>query len=533
VVAVAAALFAVARKRDVAVSSLRGSLGADPIGTLASDGALPCSLDSARELLVELVRAVSADAGKLRAVNVSTSPYHNAGATSVQEVAYALATGVEYLRWLTAAGIEINAAASAIGFSCSIGNDLFTEVAKLRALRSCWAKVVAASGGSAEAQNTTIHAATSQRTKTVRDPWVNMLRTTTESFSAMVGGADSLTTLGFDEIIGPSDSFSRRIARNVQVVLNEEAHITHVADPAGGSYFVEALTDQLATDAWKIFQAVETQGSMSKALLAGAIAKDIAEIAEKRNASIRKRGASLLGVSEFANLGEEAIERPAPRAAKVNATNAERLKSLRAGKPQAAAVAGVVAARSAKKPLFAAAVDAAVGGASIGALSNALAGDSSAAIVAALPVRRNADVFEALRTRCETGKSRPTVFLANLGAIPQHKARSTFSTGFMNAGGVAVLDNEGFATPEEVAAAFAKSGSKVAVICGSDDQYPEWVPKLAPLLRAQGAIEVLLAGRPGDHEAAFKEAGVGVFLFMGSDVVTTLSNLLDRMGVAS
>ncbi|HEX2678320.1 MAG TPA: methylmalonyl-CoA mutase family protein, partial [Polyangiales bacterium] len=466
-------LLDLAKKRGVAASALRGTLSCDPLAAQASDGALPYSLDDARKALVQLVRTLEGTG--LGAVSVSTAPYHDAGASSAQELGIALATGVTYLRWLVDGGVSLEEAARRIGFVCSVGGDLFTEIAKLRALRQCWAKVVAASGGSAAAQRTTLHAITSRRTKSQRDPWVNMLRSTTEAFSAMVGGADSLTTRGFDEALGESDAFAQRIARNMQVVLNEEAHVTRVADPSGGSYYVESLTDSLAREGWKVFQSIEAEGGMAKALLAGSIAKQIAEVADKRTAAIRKRSAALTGVSEFANLGEEPVVRKA-RAAK------------------------------AQRP-------------------------------GALPVRRQAEPFEQLRDRADahakkSGK-RPSVFLANLGAIPQHKARSTFSTGFLNAGGVAALDNDGFATPEAVADAFAASGASFAILCGSDDQYVEWVPKVAPLLQAKGVKEILLAGRPGDHEAAFKAAGVSTFIFMGADVVATLSGLLDRMGVAS
>ncbi len=477
-------LLAVAKKRSVAPAALRGTLTCDPLAALASDGSLPYSLDAARAVLVDLVRNL--EGTRLLAAAVSTVPYHDAGASSPQELGYALATGVTYLRWLSDAGVSLDDASRRIGFVCSIGGDLFTEMAKLRALRACWAKVVAAGGGSDAAQNTTIHAVTSHRTKTQRDPWVNMLRATTEAFSAMAGGADSLTTTGFDEAIGPSDGFARRIARNVQIVLNEEAHVTQVADPAGGSYYVEALTDQLAREGWKVFQSIEAAGGMQAALLSGVVEKQIAEVAAKRIAAIRKRAVALTGVSEFANLGEEPVVR----------------------EPVAGSTMG-----------------------------NAVTQHAGAARMKPLPIRRNAEPFEALRTRSDahlkkTG-TRPTVFLANLGAIPQHKARSTFSTGFFNAGGIAVLDNDGFATAEDAAAAFAASGASFAILCGSDEQYLEWVPKVAALLQAKGAGEVLLAGRPGEQEAAWKTAGVSTFVFMGADVVQTLAGLLDRMGVAS
>ena len=214
--------------------------------------------------------------------------------------------------------------------------------------------------------------------------------------------------------------------------------------------------------------------------------------------------------------------RPAPSA----------VSAPRAQGPQPDAALAQLKAASAGQRVVAA-LEIARQGASLEQLTAALAGAAPALHCEALPVRRHAEPFDALRTRSEAKTSQPPVaFLCNLGAIPQHKARASFATGFLNAGGIAVLDNEGFASPELAVAAFAAAGTPLCVICGSDAQYPEWVPKLAPLLRERGATQILLAGRPGEHEAAFQESGVSHFIYLGLDVVTTLGQLLDRLGVA-
>jgi methylmalonyl-CoA mutase len=531
--ALAAALFAMIERRGVAKTALRGSLGCDPLGALARDGALPHSLETARSCLVELAMFVSGQAPSLRAVQVSTLAYHDAGASSAQEIAYALATGLEYLRWLLDGGVSMSAASQTLGFCVGVSGDLFLEIAKLRALRLCWSKLVAALGGDEDAQNAPLHAVTSLRTKTQRDPWVNMLRTTTEAFSAMIGGVDALTTRGFDETLGVSEPFARRIARNTQIVLNEEAHVTRVADAAGGSYYIESLTDGLARNAWRLFQEVERRGGMSAALVSGSIAKDVTEIAHKRAAAVAKRSTAITGISEFANLTEEPVLRQAPDPVKARSERKQRLEAV-AQTLSATTLAQLGAAEPGNR--MAAAVRAAQQGAAFDQLTSAFSGASAPARCPILPVRRQAEPFEALRTRCErhaaqTGK-RPVAFLCNLGAIPQHKARASFSTGFLQAGGVAVLDNDGFASAESAADAFAASGSTLAVICGSDDQYPEWVPKLALALRERGATQVVVAGRPGEHEVAYQQAGVSLFIFLGLDVVATLTQLLDSLGVA-
>jgi len=531
--ALSAAWFGMLARSGRTLAALRGSLGCDPLGALARDGALPHSLEQARSLLVELARHVSVEAPGLRAVHVSTLVYHDAGASAAQELAYALASALEYLRWLLEGGVSMNVASRNIGFSVGVSCDLFLELAKLRALRLCWAKLIAAYGGDAQAQNTHLHAVTSLRTKTRRDPWVNMLRTTTEAFSAMVGGADALTTRGFDETLGVSEPFARRIARNTQIILNEEAHVTRVADAGGGSYYIESLTDGLARSAWRLFQEVERRGGMSAALVSGSIAKDVAELSDKRAATVAKRSLAIIGVSEFANLGEEPVVRQAPDAVAARNEQKQRLQAA-AQTLSGATLAQLAAATPGKR--MTAAIAAAQQGASLDQLTRALAGAAATARCTALPVRRQAEPFEALRARCDRHAAlsgqRPTAFLCNLGAIVQHKARASFSTGFLSAGGVAVLDNEGFASAEAAIEAFAAANTALAVICGSDEQYPDWVPKLALGLRERGATQVVLAGRPGEHEVAYQQAGVSQFVFLGLDVVATLTQLLDSMGVA-
>jgi methylmalonyl-CoA mutase len=529
----AAALCAMLERHGRALSTLHGSLGCDALGALARDGVLPHSLEQARSLLVELVAHVGPQAPALRVAQVSTLVYHDAGASAAQEVGYALATGLEYLRWLLDGGVSIGLASQSIGFSVGVSCDLFLELAKLRALRLCWAKVVAAYGGDAAAQNTQLHAVTSLRTQTQRDPWVNMLRTTTEAFSAMVAGVDALTTRGFDEALGVSEPFARRIARNTQIILNEEAHVTRVADAGGGSYYIESLTDGLARSAWRLFQEVERRGGMSTALVSGAIAKDVAELADKRAAAVAKRSSAITGVSEFAHLGEEPVLRQAPDA---TATRSEQKRRLEAAAQPAVGTLLAQLEAAAPGQRISAAIQAARQAASLDQLTRALAAATAAARCVALPLRRQAEPFEALRSRCERHAAhkgqRPTAFLCNLGAIPQHKARASFSLGFLSAGGVAVIDNDGFASLEAAVEAFAASGTTLAVICGSDEQYPEWVPKLAGALRARGATHVVLAGRPGEHEVAYQQAGVSQFIFLGLDVVATLTQLLDSLGVA-
>lgn len=539
--ATAACLVASALARGVKPAQLDGLLNADPLGALASDGVLPSSLASALEQLAALAAWTTERAPKLRAVTVSLAPYHDAGAHAVQELAFGLATGVAYLRAMADAGLSVSEAARQIAFSVPVGSDLFMEIAKLRALRQCWSQVVLACDGGADDQKAHVHAFTSTRTKSQRDPWVNMLRETTEAFAAAVGGADAITTAGFDRALGPSDDFARRIGENVQVILDEEAHVTQVADPAGGSYYVEKLTDALAERSWALFQQIEAGGGIADGLASGRIGALIEETAKVRAANIAKRKQAITGVSEFAHVAEEPVVRAAPD---WKAISKARETALEVGKSDdsvakalSAARAAGIASRANGLGCVDKAIEAAVQGADLGQLACALAGQDGPVKIDALPVRRDAAPIEALRDRADAiakqNGARPSVFLANLGPIPAHKARSQFASGFLAAGGFTAVDNDGFDTADKAAAAFAASKAPIVALCGSDDAYATWVAELAPLLKKAGAKRIVLAGRPAtpELEAQYKQAGVTDFIFMGADVVKMNAELLAQVEV--
>jgi methylmalonyl-CoA mutase len=523
---VLACLLQARRASGLLDSSFRGGFGADPIGALAADGELPCSLEVALQQLIGLARFAIEHTPEARAITCSTLGYHDAGATAVQELAFAYATAVQYLRALCDGGLSVEQASQQLSFQVAIANDLFMEVAKLRALRQGFSQIVRTSGGSARAQHTLVHALTSARTKSTRDPWVNLLRETTESFAAAVGGADAITSFGFDRPFGESSSLARRLAFNLQAILDEEAHVTQAADPGGGSYYLEQLTDELGQKAWALFQRIEHAGGMAEALRSGLVGELIAERSRERAAQIAKRKRVIVGVSEFADVQEAAIERP-PRSERVHQSAASPTEVA-----AKSALSGLAAARSdAPSPRWVlAAIEAAAAGASLSQLSSTLAGGSEPTTSRALPKLRDAEPFEALRARADglaAHGARPSVFLCNLGPIPDHKARSQFATGYFAAGGFATLDNDGFTDADSAVAAFERSGSRIAVLCGSDETYASVVEAIAPRLCKRGALRIVLAGRPGDHELAYRAAGVTDFIFVGSELPALLKELLE------
>ena len=235
-------------------------------------------------------------------------PYHEAGGSAAQELGASLATGVAYLRLLTGAGLTLQEACAQLEFRYAATADQFLTIAKLRAARRLWARVAEASGDvDAGAQRQ--HAVTSPVMMARRDPWVNMLRTTVACLSAGAGGADAVTVLPFDHSLGLPDAFARRIARNTSTILLEESHLARVIDPAGGSYYVERLTDELAHAAWDFFQEIERAGGQAAALRSGMLGERLAATWAERGRKLAKRREPITGVSEFPNLAEKPVER--------------------------------------------------------------------------------------------------------------------------------------------------------------------------------------------------------------------------------
>ena len=532
-----ALLAALVKQQNKPLAQLRGAIGMDPLGHLARHGHLPRDLNGVYDVMAQLTHWAKANAPQLQIVTVQGHPYHNGGASATQELAFALATAVDYLRALQERGLSVDEIAPRLRFAFSIGSNFFMEIARLRAARLLWAKIIQAFGGNAEAQKMTIHARTSAWNQTLYDPHVNLLRGTTEAFSAIIGGCDSLHIAPFDELLGASDEFSRRIARNTHTVLREETHITHTVDPAGGSWYVENLTDAVARQSWAIFQQVEQQGGMLKALQAGWPQNQVAETATQRAANIAKRKDIFVGANMYPNLKETRLKAPAVDAAALQAERAAALKQARSGANQAQKQAALAQLVKGEKGVDAA-INAALAGATLGEIAQAARTDAQPGpTVNAVCAQRGALPFEKLREATDaylarTGK-RPQIFLATMGPLTQHKARADFATAFLGVGGFETLYPSGFDTPEAAADAALQSGASVVVICSSDATYPDLVPALVQTLKqAQPALTVLLAGYPADHVEAFKAAGVDDFIHMNANCLALLTMLQKKMGVA-
>ncbi len=532
-VAIASLYLEAARRRGMGWSNLTGSLTADPIAAWAGSGQLATKLDRMYGDLAGWTNWAEMYLPELRTIGVDATLWGNAGAVATQELALALATATAYLRELRQRGVAPKVAAARMVFQFAVGPQFFMELAKFRAFRPLWLRVTQAFGVKAEdAAAATLHAETAQWNKTLLDPHVNMLRATTEALSAVLGGCDALHIAPFDEVSGRTTDFSRRIARNVHTLLAEEFHFAETADPAGGSWYVEKLTDEVARRAWAEFQEIEKRGGIVAALESGYAQEIVGKAAMEKRDAVAKRRLGLVGTNLFPNLKEK----PLAKNVVVNSEPA----AIRAGeigkrrKPIPAPKIGGDWAKS-----FGELLAAARAGATIGQLTQWLpGGDEPAPMIATVPALRVAAGFEALREAtssfAERTGARPRVFLAKMGPPLQHKARADFSAGFFTVGGFEVLAKQSFTTAESAAEAASKSGARVVVLCSSDETYPELLPVFGRELKTAAPDSILvLAGLPAEAAtiARFRESGVDEFIHLRANVHDVLANLLKQIGV--
>lgn len=512
----AALLFAWARQAGIPAGELRGCLGGDPLGTLATTGTLAGGLDESWRELAELAAFCIAEAPEMRAAMVSTAPWHRAGATPAWELALGLVAGLETLRGLERHGLEPSRAAHQILFAHELGSEIFLEIAKLRAARLLWSKVVAASGaGEVAAADHQQIAISSAAAATRVDPWVNLLRTTAQTFAAAVGGADGMVVRPWDAPLGRPEASARRFALTSQYVLAQESHLRAVADPAGGSWALESLTDGLARKAWSIAQNIEKGGGLAAALGRGEIQQELASLAAARRKAVSQRKTQIVGASVFPLLGEERPSRAA-------------LPDF--PPPDAAGASGAAAGW----PDFRARIDAAAAGSGWAALSG---GGREAATVEPLAPFCPAEDFENLRLAADGAAERPRIFLARLGPDrpgekADSRARAEFAAGIFPVAGIAIDDGPLADDPAALAEAFRASGCRVAVLAAGDETYAARGEQAARAIKAAGCGLLLIAGRPGEKEETLRAAGVDGFVYLGADIAAVLADLLRHLEVS-
>jgi methylmalonyl-CoA mutase len=432
--AAAQVLLDTAARRGVPEGQLQAVLGIDPIGLLARTG-LDAGIEAGMQEATALAARCAADLPGVRAIVVDALPFHDAGGTDAEELGCALAAGVEYVRALAGAGLPMAAAFGQLEFRYAASADQFATIAKLRAARRTWSRVAGQCGVPGEAGGQRQHAVSSWPMMTRRDPWNNILRGTLACFAAGAGGADAITVRPFDAALGRPDVLALRVARNIHAVLAEESHVARVIDPAGGSWYVENLTEALAQRAWSWFQEIERSGGLPAALRSGMVADRIAASRDARRASLAHRREAVTGVTEFPMTGETLLQRPAA-----------------GGRSQAG------------------------GG---------------------LPRIRWAQWHEELRDRAdgytEVFGAPPTVVLVPVGTPKAAAARAAAVTALLAPAGIAAVT----ADPGRPESLPGERVPPVAVVCCADDAGSDDVTAAVAALRAAGAARVILAAPPG------------------------------------
>ncbi|MDI3521554.1 MAG: methylmalonyl-CoA mutase [Anaerophaga sp.] len=459
-------------EKNANLKEVKGSLNFDPLGNLTITGKTCVPLEELLDNSAELVKE-GKEMELFQPLTVNAKHFNNAGASIVQELGFGLAMANEYMAQLTKRGINVDDAARSVRFNFGIGGNYFMEIAKLRAGRLLWAKIVDAYNPSdKEVTKMHTHCETSEWNKTIYDPYVNMLRTQTEAMSATIGGTDSLTVAPFDQVFRQPNAFSERIARNQQLLLKEEAYFSMIVDPSAGSYYIENLTDSIANEAWKLFLEVENKDGYTEALKEGVIQAHVKETSGKRKKDLARRKEILVGTNQYPNNLES------------------------------------VSSEISEERTF--------------------TDSEEGTEIEPIPLYRGAEEFEALRLATEKAAKRPKVFMLTYGNLAMRLARSQFSGNFFGCAGYEIIDNLGFDTVEEGVEAARKAKADIVVLCSSDDEYAEAAPAAFKALNGEAVFVV--AGAPACADD-LKAQGIEHFINIRSNLLETLQEFNKMLNI--
>lgn len=540
-IALLSAIINVCEQKKLPLEKLHGAITADPIGELALDGKLTRPLDEYYDEMAHSIWWAEKFAPNLKTVVINTDVYHNGGANSIQEVAYAMNEALTYMKAMERRGIEINTFCRHLRFHFSIGANFFMEIAKLRSVKMIWAQIVKNCGGDTKAQKINIYVSTSSFCQTVYDPYVNLLRAATQSFSAVIGGIDGMFVKPFDHCIRPSDEFSRRIARNIQIMEQHEFNFIQPIDPAGGSWYLEPLTEEFTQKAWTKFQEIENHGGLIKALENNTVQIAINEVLQARFKNLATRKDRAVGNNMYPNMTEKLLEVPEIDFDKIIADRKMALKvnvKVRDNDYVKLLLSEITKRDFSEYGSLINTVKQAIkAGATLGEVATALTGKSTGETIEAILPHRWTERYEQLRHRTEkyvekTGEN-VNIFLANMGPIPQHKARADFVTSFMQVAAFNVLTNNGFKTVEEAVQAAIASNADVAIVCSTDATYPELAPAVTAGIKAvKPSMKVFLAGAPTPElKQACDEAGMDDYISVRSNCYETLLRMQKEKGM--
>ena len=459
------------KEKGFDLEKVRGTIEYDPIGKELLTGKV---IENYADIIKELVSTLE-ELPRYRCVAVNSVRLNDAGAYITQELAYALAWGNEYMQAMTEAGIPAGKAAKSIRFNMGISSNFFMEIAKFRAARTLWAKIVEQYEPECRcACKMIIHAETSKFNLTLFDPYVNMLRTQTEAMSAAIAGVEAITVTPYDSVYETPTEFAERIAKNQQLILKHESHLDKVADPAGGSYYIESLTASIATEAWRQFLAIEEAGGFHKAVKEGRIKAEVEGAGDNRRTALAKRKEILLGTNQYPNFSETSDgRRPVGKCCNCGCHSQE---------------------------------------------NEAMT----------LTAKRLGEEFEQLRLATEESGRRPKAFMLTIGNLAMRQARAQFSCNFLATAGYEVIDNLGFKSVEEGVEAALKANADIVVICSSDDEYAEYAIPAYNAVKDKAIF--IVAGAPACSEE-LQKAGIENFIHVRVNVLETLKALNAKLGI--
>jgi len=506
-----------AEKRGADFGKLSGSVESDILGRLALTGEFPGGEDESFKQLGILVSYLAEHAPSLKTILVNGGVFHDSGASAVEELAFTLASGVEYLSRLTSEGLSPDTLAAQMKFSFSVGSNYFMEIAKLRAARLLWAEIMERyEPAREESKRMKIEARTSSWNKTVFDPYVNLLRGTVEAMAASIGGGEAISVLPLDAVYREPGEFTLRMARNTQLILKHESYLDRVKDPASGSYYIEKLTDSIAAASLELFLEAEKQGGFVAAFKNGFIQERIEKTRAARDARIAVRADVFVGVNQYPNTTEKEPELSEP----VSEKALKRPK--KSGEPFSSV--GDLITRLSKK------------GATIG---DAVPSDAGTERIASpLKPYRGAAAFEELRLRTieyskRTGET-PAVYLLPVGSVSMRNARAAFSANFFGCAGFRITGGEPHDSIESAAEDALRSKAKIIVICSSDKEYPELAPEICKLIKdGNSDAYITVAGNPKEHIDELRAAGVDDFIHARSNAVEALEKFQRIAGIDS
>jgi len=462
-----------AKAQNYNTAKIKGSFNFDSLGYRLLHGAYYETPEKNIAELKDLIEFASKELPAFRVFNVNMAHVHNAGATTVQELAFGLAAASEYLNQLSDSGLQINDLLPRLSFNFAIGSSYFMEIAKFRAARFLWARIAKAYGASKENAKAYIHAVTSNWNKTLYDAHINLLRTTTESMSAAIAGVDAMTILAFDNIYNTENDFASRIARNQQIIIKEEAHLDKVVDPAAGSYYIEHLTDAIIKASWDLFLKIDDMGGYAAAMEKGFIQKEIETSSENRDQRIANRKISILGTNQYPNQQDDMLDKIV-RETKADFEGIRRYRAAEAFEH----------------------------------------------------IRLNTEIF------VKKGGKRPSVFLLTYGNLAMRKARAGFAANFFAAAGYEIIDNAGFEFPEQGAKAAIEAEANIVVLCSADEDYLGLSMKVTDYFNyEEKKPHLLVAGYPKDDIESLKEMGVEDFIHVKSNMLETLQKYNQLLGI--